>query len=89
MKSSAVRSFTIDHPQQLDQLAAVVSPSRDVVEVTTRFKAGKALKSYDFGIKFGVMEQGAAEIVTMVDQMGYTPSLCFPCRQPVRRRLCL
>ncbi len=71
-----VRSFTIDHPQQLDQLAAVVSPSRDV-EVTTRFKAGKALKSYDFGIKFGVMEQGAAEIVTAVEKMGYTPSLCF------------
>ncbi|HEY0854796.1 MAG TPA: hypothetical protein VGD86_08210, partial [Devosia sp.] len=42
-----VRSFTIDHPQQLDQLAAVVSPSKDI-EVTTRFKAGKALKSYDF-----------------------------------------
>ncbi|HEY8575472.1 MAG TPA: hypothetical protein VIL88_03940 [Devosia sp.] len=71
-----VRSFTIDHPQQLDQLAAVVSPSRDV-EVTTRFKAGKALKSYDFGIKFGVMEQGAAEIVSAVEKMGYTPSLCF------------
>lgn len=71
-----IRSFTIDHPQQLDQLAAIVSPSRDI-EVTTRFKAGKALKSYDFGIKFGVMEQGAAEIVHMVDQMGYTPSLCF------------
>nr|WP_314259418.1 hypothetical protein [uncultured Devosia sp.] len=71
-----VRSFTIDHPQQLDQLAAVVSPSKDV-EVTTRFKAGKALKSYDFGIKFGVMEQGAAEIVTAVEKMGYTPSLCF------------
>jgi len=71
-----VRSFTIDHPQQLDQLAAVVSPSRDV-EVTTRFKAGKALKSYDFGVKFGVMEQGAVEIAHMVEQMGYTPSLCF------------
>jgi len=71
-----VRSFTIDHPQQLDQLAAVVSPSRDV-EVTTRFKAGKALKSYDFGTKFGVMEQGAVEIASMVQQMGYTPSLCF------------
>jgi ornithine decarboxylase len=71
-----VRSFTIDHPQQLDQLAAVVSPSKDV-EVTTRFKAGKALKSYDFGTKFGVMEQGAVEISQMVDQMGYTPSLCF------------
>jgi ornithine decarboxylase len=71
-----VRSFTIDHPQQLDQLAAVVAPSREI-EVTTRFKAGKALKSYDFGIKFGVMEQGAAEIVTLVREMGYTPSLCF------------
>ena len=71
-----VRSFTIDHPEQLDQLASVVPPSRDV-EVTTRFKAGKALKSYDFGTKFGVMEQGAVEIVTMVEQMGYTASLCF------------
>jgi ornithine decarboxylase len=71
-----VRSFTIDHPAQLDQLAAVVSPSRDV-EVTTRFKAGKALKSYDFGTKFGVLEQGAVEITQMVSQMGYSPSLCF------------
>jgi ornithine decarboxylase len=71
-----IRSFTIDHPQQLDQLQAVVLPSRDV-EVTTRFKAGKALKSYDFGTKFGVMEQGAVEIAQMVDQMGFTPSLCF------------
>ena len=66
-----VRSFTIDHPQQLDQLAAVVTPSPDV-EVTTRFKAGKALKSYDFGIKFGVMEQSASEIVTLVKEMGFT-----------------
>jgi len=71
-----IRSFTIDHPQQLDQLAAVVSPSRDI-EVTIRFKAGKALKSYDFGIKFGVMQDGAAEIAQLAQQMGYTPSLCF------------
>lgn len=71
-----IRSFTIDHPQQLDQLQAIVSPSKEV-EVTTRFKAGKALKSYDFGTKFGVMEEGAVEIARMVDQMGYTPSLCF------------
>ena len=71
-----IRSFTIDHPQQLDQLQAVVSPSPEV-EVTTRFKAGKALISYDFGTKFGVMEQGAVEIAQMVSQMGYTPSLCF------------
>ena len=71
-----IRSFSIDHPQQLDQLQAVVSPSREI-EVTTRFKAGKAALSYDFGTKFGVMEQGAIEIAQMVEQMGFTPSLCF------------
>ena len=27
-----IRSFTIDHPQQLDQLAAIVTPSRDIEE---------------------------------------------------------
>ncbi len=71
-----IRSYTIDHPAQLDQLAAIVAPSPDI-EVTVRFKAGKALKSYDFGIKFGVMEQGATELLNLVRQMGYTPSLCF------------
>ncbi|WP_196258616.1 type III PLP-dependent enzyme [Pelagibacterium limicola] len=71
-----VRSFTIDHVAQLDQLAAVVPPSEDV-EVTVRFKAGKALKSYDFGTKFGVMEDGAISMCTLTKAMGYTTSLCF------------
>lgn len=71
-----VRSFTIDHIAQLDQLAAVVPPSDDV-EVTVRFKAGKALKSYDFGTKFGVMEAGAVECARLVSQIGYTASLSF------------
>lgn len=71
-----VRSFTIDHVAQLDQLAAVVPPSEDV-EVTIRFKAGKALKSYDFGTKFGVMEDGAISMCTLTKAMGYSTSLCF------------
>ncbi|WP_404403627.1 hypothetical protein [Pelagibacterium halotolerans] len=71
-----VRSFTIDHVAQLDQLAAVIPPSEDV-EVTIRFKAGKALKSYDFGTKFGVMEEGAVAICTLAKAMGYSTSLCF------------
>lgn len=71
-----VRSFTIDHVAQLDQLAAIVPPSLDV-EVTIRFKAGKALKSYDFGTKFGVMEEGAIELCTLTKAMGYSTSLCF------------
>jgi len=71
-----VRSYTVDHIAQLDQLADVVPPSPDV-EVTVRFKAGKALKSYDFGTKFGVMEAGAVECARFVSQMGYTASLSF------------
>ncbi|WP_116654196.1 type III PLP-dependent enzyme [Pelagibacterium sediminicola] len=71
-----VRSFTIDHVAQLDQLAAVVPPSEDI-EVTVRFKAGKALKSYDFGTKFGVMEDGAVSMCTLTKAMGYSTSLCF------------
>ncbi|MCD7061202.1 hypothetical protein [Pelagibacterium xiamenense] len=71
-----VRSFTIDHVAQLDQLAAVIPPTEDV-EVTVRFKAGKALKSYDFGTKFGVMEEGAVAICTLAKAMGYSTSLCF------------
>jgi len=71
-----VKSFAIDNLAQLDQLAAIVPPSPDV-EVTIRFKAGKARKAYDFGTKFGVSEQGAVDIAAMVKAMGYSASLCF------------
>ena len=71
-----IRSYAIDNFAQLDQLAAVVPPSRDI-EVTVRFKAGKARKAFDFGTKFGVLEAGAIEIVSEVARRGYTPSLCF------------
>lgn len=71
-----VRSFAIDNIAQLDQIADIVPASRDV-EITVRFKAGKARKAYDFGTKFGVMEQGAVDIVQEVERRGYSASLCF------------
>lgn len=71
-----VRSFSIDNLAQLDQIAAIVPPSPDV-EITIRFKAVKARKAYDFGTKFGVPEQGAIDIATIVKAMGYSTSLCF------------
>lgn len=71
-----VHSFAIDNVAQLEQLAAIVPASRDV-EVTVRFKAVKARKSYDFGTKFGVAEAGAIDIVKRVQEMGYSASLCF------------
>lgn len=71
-----IKSYAIDNIAQLDQLAAIVPPSRDI-EVTVRFKAGKARKAYDFGTKFGVLEAGAIDIVAEVDRRGYAASLCF------------
>lgn len=71
-----VKSFAIDNMAQLEQLAAIVPPSQDV-EVTIRFKAGKARKAYDFGTKFGVSEPGAIELAAMTKAMGYAVSFCF------------
>ncbi len=70
------KSYTIDHPAQLDQIAAIVPASKDV-EITIRFKAGKARKAYDFGTKFGISEGGAVTLLKQVADMGYAPSLCF------------
>lgn len=71
-----IRSYAIDNIAELDQLAAIVPPSPDV-EVTVRFKAGKARKAFDFGTKFGVLEAGAIEIAAEVKRRGYAASLCF------------
>jgi len=72
----AVKSYAIDNLAELDQIAAIVPPSREV-EITIRFKAGKARKAYDFGTKFGISENGAAELARAVEAKGYTTSLCF------------
>ena len=71
-----IRSYAIDNFAQLDQLAAIVPASKDI-EVTVRFKAGKARKAFDFGTKFGVLEAGAIELCAEIARRGYTPSLCF------------
>lgn len=71
-----IRSYTIDNLDQLEQIAAIIPPSKDV-EITLRFKALKALKSYDFGTKFGATEGEAILLASAVKQRGYGTSLCF------------
>lgn len=71
-----VKSYAIDNLGELDQLNALVPASRDV-EITIRFKAGKARKAYDFGTKFGISENGAIELAKTCHERGYTVSLCF------------
>lgn len=71
-----IKSYSIDNLAGLEQIAAIIPPSRDV-EITIRFKAGKARKAYDFGTKFGILEKGAAELARKAQDLGYTASLCF------------
>lgn len=71
-----IKSYAIDNLAQLEQIATIIPPTTDV-EITIRFKAGKARKSYDFGTKFGVSETGAIELAQKVQAMGYSASLCF------------
>lgn len=71
-----VRSYAIDDREQLDQIAEFVPAGPDI-EITVRFKADKARKSYDFGTKFGATEPEAVALVQYAKSLGFTPSLCF------------
>lgn len=71
-----VRSYAVDDREQIDQIADIVPISTDI-EITVRFKADKARKSFDFGTKFGATEPEAVELVRYVKSRGFTPSLCF------------
>jgi len=71
-----VRSYSIDGFSQLDRIAEIVPPSRDV-EITVRFKTRKAKKSWDFGTKFGAAEEDAVELARSAEERGYSASLCF------------
>lgn len=71
-----VRSYAVDDQEQIDHIAEIV-PAGQEIEITIRFKADKAKKSYDFGTKFGATEPEAVTLARYAKSLGYTPSLCF------------
>ncbi|HUV32522.1 MAG TPA: hypothetical protein VMW31_03040 [Devosiaceae bacterium] len=72
----AVRSYSVDHPDQIAAVAGVVPASREV-EITIRFKAGRTRRAYDFGSKFGATETEAVALAADATARGYAVSLCF------------
>ncbi|MDR9394395.1 MAG: type III PLP-dependent enzyme [Roseovarius sp.] len=68
-----VRSFSVDCPGELDKLAQVPAGAEMSVRLALPVKGA----AYDFGEKFGVGPEDAAELLRQVARRGFTPSLTF------------
>ncbi|MVO16892.1 type III PLP-dependent enzyme [Parasedimentitalea huanghaiensis] len=69
----AVSSWSVDELDELDKLADVPRSC----EIAVRFALPVSGAAYDFGSKFGATPEKAVELLKQVEEMGWTPSLCF------------
>jgi ornithine decarboxylase len=69
-----VASYSVDDAGELDKLAALVPPGR---EVAVRFTLPVRGAAYDFGEKFGTTPAAAADLLARVARLGYRPALTF------------
>lgn len=70
-----VKSYSVDSHSELVKLGELVPA--DGVEISVRFKLPVHGAAYNFGAKFGATVELAAELVTLAEQLGFTPSLTF------------
>ncbi|MEZ5911340.1 MAG: type III PLP-dependent enzyme [Paracoccaceae bacterium] len=68
-------SYSVDSRSELDKLIAQV-PAADT-EITVRFKLPVGGAAYNFGAKFGATAELATELLGVVADAGFTPSLTF------------
>jgi len=69
-----VRSYSIDCLRELDKLTGRIAPD---AEITVRLALPVRGAAYDFGAKFGVGPDRAAELLRVVTDRGFTPSMTF------------
>ncbi|WP_417728388.1 type III PLP-dependent enzyme [Roseovarius sp.] len=69
-----VRSYSIDCLRELDKLTGRVDTGS---EITVRLALPVRGAAYDFGAKFGVGPDRAAELLRAVAERGFTPSMTF------------
>lgn len=72
---TGVKSYSVDSHSELVKLGELVPA--DGVEISVRFKLPVEGAAYNFGAKFGATEELAVELLTLVAQLGFTPSLTF------------
>src|SRR6056297_329343 len=68
-----VASYSVDCPRELDKLASVPRGT----EVSVRLALPVKGATYDFGEKFGVGPEAAADLLRAVAKRGFTPALTF------------
>ncbi len=71
--AAGVASWSVDDAAELAKLDAVPRNA----EIAVRFALPIKGAAYDFGAKFGARPEQAAELLRVVAQMGFVPSLCF------------
>lgn len=86
---AGIRAWSVDSRSELDKLFAQVPAQVDgqPVEISPRFKLPVMGAVYDFGSKFGATPELAAELLRLVADRGYQPSLTFhpgtQCTDPI------
>lgn len=71
----SVRSFSVDAHKEVLKIADLTAP--DGIELSVRFKLPVAGAAYDFGGKFGATEEQAVDLLRLVRDLGFLPSMTF------------
>jgi ornithine decarboxylase len=72
--SMGVKSYSVDSRSELQKLIEIVPAG---AEISVRFKLPVSGAAYNFGAKFGATVELAAELLKVVAESGFTPSLTF------------
>ena len=72
----AVRSFAIDDSKELNKIRAIAGKD-PFTEISVRFCLPDNSAAYDFSSKFGAETEYAIQLLSMVAESGYKPSLTF------------
>lgn len=72
--SMGVKSYSVDSRSELQKLIEIVPQG---AEISVRFKLPVSGAAYNFGAKFGATVELAAELLKVVADAGFTPSLTF------------
>ncbi|MFN3846532.1 MAG: type III PLP-dependent enzyme [Paracoccaceae bacterium] len=70
-----VKSYSVDSKSELAKLIEMVPA--EGTEISVRFKLPVAGAAYNFGAKFGATEDVAVELLTIVAEAGFIPSITF------------
>ncbi|MFN7224070.1 MAG: type III PLP-dependent enzyme [Paracoccaceae bacterium] len=70
-----VKSYSVDSKSELAKLIEMVPA--EGTEISVRFKLPVAGAAYNFGAKFGATEDVAVELLTLVAEAGFIPSITF------------